>query len=255
MYFFSIIIPTYNSALTIKQCLEKVLVQTFVEYEVLILDALSKDATLEICHKFNDSRIKVFSEKDEGIYDAMNKGVNRAKGRWLYFLGSDDFLCDKNVFEKIYNEIVIQECDLIYGNAWFRKAKYVHAGEFTRIKLIQDKNICHQAIFYKKELFDSLGLYNLEFKVWADWDFNIRCFSLPSIKTYFIDTIICDYNDFDGKSNTVIVDKDFIMYLKIAKGSEDIISKKFKQSIDYKLGSFILRPIRFFKRKLINRRK
>ena len=243
MCFFSIIIPTYNSAATIKQCVETVLGQTFKSFEVLIIDGVSKDDTLEICNSFEDHRIKVRSEVDKGIYDAMNKGVKHANGKWLYFLGSDDFMYNNEVFDKIYAEIEKKECDLVYGNAWFRKAQYVHDGEFTRLKLVEEKNICHQVVFYKKELFNKLGLYNLEFHIWADWDFNIRCFSLPSIKPHFVDIIVCDYNDIGGKSSIPGIDKDFANYLKLPYLQRDKYWKMFKQeSIEFKIGSLIMLP-------------
>src|SRR5246127_4505724 len=98
---FSVIIPTYNSAKTISQSIQSVLRQSFTGYEVLIIDGASTDDTLAITSAFNSERIKTISEKDRGVYDAMNKGIKLAKGQWLYFLGSDDALYDDSVLEKI----------------------------------------------------------------------------------------------------------------------------------------------------------
>lgn len=178
--FFSIILPTYNSESTIKRCIDSILCQTLTDFEIVIVDGLSKDATLTILKKFNDSRIKIFSESDKGIYDAMNKGINQAKGNWLYFLGSDDSLYDINVLNKIYMATLSTKRLVIYGNvkvlgdAVWASNGTIADGYFSIGKLIS-KNICHQAIFYNKMVFSKIGNYNTDFTVCADWEYNLRC--------------------------------------------------------------------------------
>ncbi len=76
----SIIIPTYNSAKTIKRCLDSIVAQTYKDYEVLVMDGVSKDGTLEIARSYSDSHIRIYSEPDKGIYDAKNKGIHKSKG-------------------------------------------------------------------------------------------------------------------------------------------------------------------------------
>ncbi|MDR2410857.1 MAG: glycosyltransferase, partial [Bacteroidales bacterium] len=83
----SIIIPTYNSSKTINRCLDSILCQSYSNYEILVMDGLSSDNTLELVKAYNDRRIQIYSGKDNGIYDAMNKGIALAKGEWLYFSG------------------------------------------------------------------------------------------------------------------------------------------------------------------------
>ena len=193
--FFSIIIPTYNSEKTLKKCLTSVVNQSFIDYEVLIIDGLSTDNTLKIVENFNDSRIKNFSEADEGIYDAMNKGIKLAQGEWLYFSGSDDELYDDKVLYDI--AVFIQrnnQLSFVYGNTIFTKNQNVYDGEFDRLKFYL-KNICHQAIFYKKELFKIIGLFNLQYKILADWDFNTRCFFYRGLQIKYIDRIIANYDE------------------------------------------------------------
>src|SRR4051812_5182325 len=103
--FFTIIIPVFNSEKTIDIAIGSVLNQQYTSYEVLIIDGLSKDNTLEKVRSYNDARIKIHSEKDSGIYDAMNKGIAKATGTWLMFLGSDDELHDNNVLADIHDAI------------------------------------------------------------------------------------------------------------------------------------------------------
>jgi glycosyltransferase involved in cell wall biosynthesis len=114
----SIIIPVKNSVQTIKACLESVFNQTFSSLEVLILDAVSTDGTLEEIKNFSKSedRLRIYSEKDKGTYDAMNKGVQLAKGKWLFFLGSDDQLFDQLVLEKISKVMSHTKAKVVYGN-------------------------------------------------------------------------------------------------------------------------------------------
>ena len=163
----SIIIPTFNSAKTLAVCLDSILKQSFTDFEVLIMDGLSTDNTLEIAKSYDDIRLIISSEKDNGIYDAMNKGITQSKGEWIYFLGSDDRLFNKNVFSEVYeiqkkgNSKIIYGNVLIEGQAGWAKNGQIYDGEFSLSKLIE-RNICHQAIFYKKEVFDKLGLYNIK---------------------------------------------------------------------------------------------
>src|ERR1700722_16529958 len=97
----SIIIPTYNSQNTILTALQSIVKQSFDDFEIIIVDGLSNDDTVTIVKNFQDDRIKIISELDNGIYDAMNKGIDRAKGDWLYFLGSDDRLYNDTVLEDV----------------------------------------------------------------------------------------------------------------------------------------------------------
>src|SRR5579862_9848283 len=100
----SIIIATFNSSKTIGRCLDSIKNQTFTDFEIVIQDGLSTDATLEIVREFQqgNSRIvvRIESAKDRGVYDAMNRAVSKVRGTWLYFLGSDDELNDENVLER-----------------------------------------------------------------------------------------------------------------------------------------------------------
>ena len=114
--FFSIIIPSFNSEKTILACIQSILLQTFDSYEVLVMDNCSEDSTLEILKLFlNDKRLKIYQEKDTGVYDAMNKGIDKANGEWLFFLGSDDEFFDAEVLKKSYNLLSKTESEWAYG--------------------------------------------------------------------------------------------------------------------------------------------
>ena len=208
----SIIIPTYNSENTLQSCLESITKQSFISWEVILVDGQSDDNTLniirELANKF--SSITYISEKDEGIYDAMNKGIQLAKGEWMYFLGSDDTLYNDRVLSEINENIIKTSAKAVYGNVIMRGSNkwvqdgYVHAGEFDLQKLLY-QNICHQAIFYHKSLFSTIGIYNLKYPVFADYDFNLRSFAKYQFN--YIDVAIANFNV--GGHSTQINDPEF----------------------------------------------
>lgn len=204
----SIIIPTYNSEKTISESIKSILKQSFDDYEILIMDGVSSDHTISIVQEFNDSRIKIFSEKDSGVYDAMNKGIKKAESKWIYFLGSDDTLFSPNTLLNVIHHLNDnnEEIDFYYGCIHSEKYGEKYDGVFTREKILS-KNIGHQAIFFNKNIFSKLGTYNLKYKILADYDFNLRAILNKNIRTKYIDEIIANYNT--GGLSDCIIDIDF----------------------------------------------
>ena len=191
----SIVIPTFNSGKSLKEALGSIINQTFTNYEILIIDNLSEDNTLEILNDFSSlhDNIRWISEPDKGIYDAMNKGIKIAKGEWLYFMGSDDEFYNKNVLSTIFNTVKRDDKKIIYGDviikgdAGWAKNGQIYDGEFTLSKLIE-RNICHQAMFFHKSVFRRWGKYNLKYSICADWDMNLRLWSTYSF--HYTDNIV-----------------------------------------------------------------
>lgn len=208
----SIIIPTYNAQKTLQRCLKSIVIQSLKDIEVLIIDGGSTDTTIEIIKEFesNYNCIKFISESDNGIYDAMNKGIKLANGDWLYFLGSDDTLFDSSVLSKIDECINKSNSKVIYGNVLMRGKNQwnldntVFNGKCDLEKMIQT-NICHQAIFYHKSIFVNYGNYDLKYISSADQDFNLRCYS----KTPFEYLNIIVANFFVGGHSSIVDDVKF----------------------------------------------
>lgn len=224
----SIIIPTYNAGNTITECLESIVTQTFSNWEVIIIDGASTDNTLHYVRDYSENfpTITYTSQKDQGIYDAMNKGIKQSSGAWIYFLGSDDKFADCYILEKVFDES-IQTHDLIYGNVFSIMHNRIYDGEFNSSKLLE-KNICHQAIFIKREIYNQIGVYDLRFKYCADWAYNIKCFKLKGINIKFIDKIIAIYAD--GGISSVHKDLIFLNMrhweiLKSEKRSTSLLNK------------------------------
>jgi glycosyltransferase involved in cell wall biosynthesis len=210
MSFLSIIIPTYNSEKTIERCLNSLICQTYQNFEICIVDAASSDGTIARIDR-NRSKfqnIRILSELDRGTYDAMNKGIDLAKGEWIYFLGSDDEIYDENVFADIFKVDPDKNCGIVYGNVridgdtpWANDGQ-IYDGEFS-IEQLLDRNVCHQAIFYRKKMFDKLGKFNLRYPVCADWELNLRFF--PKTKSKYLDRIVANFYG-GGISSKVVVD-------------------------------------------------
>lgn len=186
----SIIIPTYNSASVISRALDSIICQTFTDWEMLIMDGGSTDNTIEIASSFNNNRIRIFSESDNGIYDAMNKGIKKSSGKWLYFLGSDDYLFSKDVLSKVFDNN-LDGIDVLYGDVCAPQLDKRHSGEWS-IETIP-YNRCHQAIFYRKEIFKKTGLYNLKYSILADYAINLQWYLRRDIKDLYCPICIASF--------------------------------------------------------------
>jgi glycosyltransferase involved in cell wall biosynthesis len=201
---FSLVIPTLNVETAIRSCLDSIAGQTFVDFQVVLVDGGSTDKTLEVVATFRPTlgpRLLLQAGTDDGVYDAMNRGVSLAIGEWLLFLGADDVLHGADTLEKV--AALIREggqADLVYGDVIMRSSGERYGGEFDLDRLQLEENLCHQSVFYQRELFEKLGPYNLRYRIWADWDFNIRCFENPALVARHVDVVVTDYNDAGGLS-------------------------------------------------------
>jgi len=201
---FSIILPTLNAESVIAACLDSIAGQTLRDYEVLVLDGLSRDHTAAVigrCQASLGGRLTLCSERDQGIYDAMNRGVARARGQWLYFLGADDRLHHPQILEQVAAFLRANpDCRLAYGDVILRSTSSRYGGAFDLDELLFRRNICHQAIFYRRDVFAGIGPYNLRYRIWADWDLNLRCFGNPALVARYMDIVVADYDDTGGLS-------------------------------------------------------
>ncbi|MDD3050797.1 MAG: glycosyltransferase family 2 protein [Candidatus Cloacimonetes bacterium] len=179
----TIITVSLNSESTIRETIESVLNQTYPNIEYIIIDGRSTDETVEIIKRYEplfSGRMKWISEKDNGIYDAMNKGINLASGEWINFMNSGDWFYSSNVISEIFYKDHSAH-DLIYGNHEIRYDKRYNG--FTRTQkagklsdLYKGMIFSHQSLFCKREIFSQIDINNSSFKIANDYNFIIKAY-------------------------------------------------------------------------------
>ena len=187
---FSIITPVFNGAVGLEKTIASVLAQPGGLFEFLVRDGGSTDGTVALLEQAGP-RVRWVSEPDSGVYYAMNKGVAAASGEFLYFLGAGDTLRPGSL-EKVAAELPRKPLTYFYGNVYAEAYGRVYNGHYSPWKLSR-LNICHQAVFAHRSLFDRLGLFDTRYAIMADHVWNMKCFGDPSIKKIYSDLVIADY--------------------------------------------------------------
>jgi glycosyltransferase involved in cell wall biosynthesis len=160
----------YNAEKCIKETIQSVLGQSYTDFEYLIIDGKSKDNTIDIIKEFEDERIILVSEKDNGIYDAMNKGIRLSSGEYIIFMNSGDVFADSKVLEDISSEL---KADVVFGNALIKKQEGIVREKYSDkkfrlfIMFLSGYMINHQTIFTKTELIKKY-MFDLSYKICAD---------------------------------------------------------------------------------------
>lgn len=192
----SLITVCYNSAKTIEDTIKSVVVQSYPNIEYIIIDGGSTDGTIDIIKKYSDKIFKFISEPDQGIYDAMNKGIHLATGEVIGIINSDDFYYGGSVLYNVMKEFEDSDADIVYGDIIYvdrldkkKQVRYWKTGKYKEKKLHSGWIIPHPGLFIKKEIYNKFGLFNLDFKIAADYELILR-FLLKGIKVRYIPEII-----------------------------------------------------------------
>ncbi len=175
-------------------------------------DASCCAETLEHSWRYTSERLKIVSEKDKGVYDAQNKGIAMASGEYLLFLNSGDILHDKHVLEDIFEnkEQRAQNKDICSADIMYGDVMIMPHNDKSILKTYPDtltldffckSALCHQTVFFRKELFEKHGLYDIQYRYAADWLFTIRCIILHNCSYRHLSRVIADY-DLSGMSFT-----------------------------------------------------
>lgn len=192
----SLITATYNSGKTISDCMESVLSQHYDNYEYLIIDGGSTDNTVELIKQYEEKfhgHMRWVSERDKGIYDAMNKGIGMATGDVVGLLNSDDYFTSTDIFETIAENFDLSVCDAIYGDIHF-----IHAGAPDKcVRYYSSKHFrpcwlrfgfmpAHPSFYCRRSVFERYGLYRLDYKIGADYEIMVRLLKKHRIRTRYI---------------------------------------------------------------------
>lgn len=206
----SIITITYNSASTIEQTIQSVLNQSFTNIEYIIVDGVSTDGTLDILNRYKSQIHKIVSEKDKGIYDALNKGIDLATGDVIGILHSDDFYISSNVIENVANSFDQNQCDALYANLYYVdkdatnkiKRKW-HSGNYSEGAFLNGWMPPHPTFFVKKEIYNKFGKFDLQFTSAADYELMLRFIHKNKIKLAYLNEFIVKMR-IGGKSNVTV---------------------------------------------------
>ncbi len=189
----SIITVCYNEEKNIEKTCKSVANQAYNNFEWIIIDGKSTDNTLNIIKKYKKEISTLITEKDKGVYDAMNKGISKAKGKFILFLNGGDSVVDNNVLENASNLIKEDEekNDIYYGDAIYDNGEIVSLSHSKlNKKFFKTKTISHQSTFIKKSLFSKYGKYNLKYKIVADFDFWVKTIVVNKVKTKYLPIVV-----------------------------------------------------------------
>ena len=208
--FFSIITVCYNAESEIERTICSVLEQSDTDYEYLIVDGKSSDKTLEIVEKygnvFQEKRISmnIISEHDQGIFDAMNKGIRHAHGSFINFMNAGDSFYDRDVLKKIKEYLSNSKADIVYGNCYRYNQYYSYLSIPGDIELLKKgMAISHQASFIKKELQEK-HLFSLKYRIASDHDLFLRLY-LQGYQFEYIPLVVCNFS-LGGVSSSSLLD-------------------------------------------------
>lgn len=193
---FSIITVCRNPGGKFATTMQSVLAQQARLFEFVVVDGASTDGTVSWLHARKEPSLIWISEPDQGVYDAMNKSLKLARGQFLYFLGAGDRLVPGVLEEaaQFVTELPDRKPRFIYGNVrMLAEGGRISDGAFS-CRRICTKNICHQAIFYERSIFELAGGYDLKYPIFADWAYNLKCFGDRRISKHYWDEVIADFD-------------------------------------------------------------
>lgn len=220
----SIITVCYNSENTIDTTLASVANQTYDDIEHIIIDGGSTDRTLEIIQEFKHVAI-ILSEPDEGIYDAMNKGIKMASGDVIGILNSDDHFTSIGVIEKVVETFRDKSVDIVYGDVQYidklksqNIVRYYSSSMFKKSRLKYGFMPAHPSLYIKKECFDGVGYYKTDYSIAADFDMITRLFNNIDVVSQYIPmpmvNMLIGGVSTKGLSSTVLLNREILRSCK-----------------------------------------
>jgi glycosyltransferase involved in cell wall biosynthesis len=191
----TIITVAFNSEDTIERAVLSVLNQTYTNIEYIIIDGNSNDNSVNILNKYSHKFFKLISENDEGIYDAMNKGLKLATGDIICFLNSDDIYFNENTIIDVVSEFNNNKLDIVFGDVVFfkddiNKITRYYSSKFFNFKMLKYGLMpAHQSIFIKKNIFEKYGNFSVNFKIAGDFDWVARVFKDDFVSYKYVEKI------------------------------------------------------------------
>lgn len=193
----SIITVVYNNKETIHDAIDSVLSQTYKNIEYIVVDGASTDGTVDIVKHYGDKIAHFISEKDDGLYDAMNKGIKLATGDIVGILNSDDFYKDKLVIEKVVQEFQDKKVDSLFADLVFVKpenldktVRYYDSSHFKPERFAYGWMPAHPTFFVKIEVYEKYGTFKLDYKIAADYEILVRFLQKYKVSYTYLNQVI-----------------------------------------------------------------
>lgn len=268
----SVITVCKNAVGSIEDTIKSVINQSYKNVEHIVIDGASTDGTVNVLDSYKEKLTYILSEPDNGIYDAMNKGINKADGDFLIFLNANDTFYNDNVLENVACFLSLNpEVNLAFGNVNYIDESKVSSeikvyDDVKNIFYFSKNNICHQSIFYNKKLFEKYGLYSNQYEIYSDWDFNTNCLVKNKEACLYLDLCISNFQ-LGGKSSdpkcfklyneekNIIVKnyyKNISLFICIDSFLKKILTKTYKKFRKSYLYKYISEHIMCQKRFLLN---
>jgi glycosyltransferase involved in cell wall biosynthesis len=195
----SIVTVSFNSATTIARTLQSVASQTWPDVEHIVVDGASTDGTMAVVAAHRARLTQVLSEADQGIYDAMNKGVALATGDVVAFLNADDFYKDADVLARVAGVMQAKQLDALYGDVEFFRpgqpgavVRRYNSGRFTPGRMAWGWMPAHPALFVRRALFERYGAFRTDYRIAGDFEFIARVFKHPELRhRHLPESLVC----------------------------------------------------------------
>lgn len=168
----SVVTPTFNSESTILRTVQSVISQGFDEIEYIVIDACSTDSTIEKISQYKD-RVDLHSERDNGIFDGMNKGVQLCRGEIIGIINSDDWYLSGSL-QVVWDSFQNSNCDVLIGSVDVYQGDHVIGSRSHSVKELDAHMVSHPGVFIKRRVYEEIGGYSLAYRVAADYDFLLR---------------------------------------------------------------------------------
>lgn len=185
----SVITVCYNSAATLGRSLQSVAEQDWPKVEHIVIDGASNDGSTEIIEHYRPNIAQIVIEPDQGIYDAMNKGLDRASGDIICFLNADDHYTSSNVLSHVAEQMSSHGLDALLGDVGFfhekestRMVRRYRSDRFTPMRLAWGWMPAHPALFLRKEVFQRVGGFKTDYRIAGDFEFIVRAFHGQSLR-------------------------------------------------------------------------
>lgn len=255
----SIITVNYNDKAGLALTIDSLKRQTWQDFEYIVIDGGSTDGSKELIEQYQDKIDFWVSEKDKGIYNAMNKGIKAATGDYLFFLNAGDFLYEDSTLDKVQSQID-GSIDYYYGNVIFKepeKETLITYPDKLSFHFFTYNCVCHQTSFLRRSLFDDYFYYNEDLKIVSDWEFLIYTICQKNISYRHLDVTV-SYYDFGGISSrpesepqkraerTIVMEKYFPTFIDDYAVMDELNSKRIRYILHIKKHKFAWKLLKAF---------